>query len=436
MPWLWNCSQESGWRPAFSRSIFCSPHAFLSWLSIIIAGRHPEFSNVPDASRQTRNVRSSFLIPPNSHIEVNGHRWKCRHPGRSRGRYWNLVCPQASVISGNRLNLIWSPRASGNRFLLHDHVGIRQRDTRRACKCGCKFFGNDPAATRNAPKQSVDSRVCRKDDWLCGRENSLFQGLTGRGARIDSIYLESAPNSFTLERSPACLISTSNSGGCPEDQATTISFATDSGTGKTGESTENARPRRKERRPRRADPKGLAGRREPDRLLSLKTGSPRKRSMTRAGPWSCSAAPRAGWKKNKPRWAKAKPSARCSLSCGMKEPGPPWATRRRLRRSTLDNPPSKRWSIAFGVRTPNSYAKKSPRLSSISTSSTLRCTHFARHWCKPEGGWGRKLPRGKPYLDKNAWILTHSPKPPAALAFGTRKFKTTSSLFWQENHPC
>ena len=28
-------------------------------------------------------------------------------------------------------------------------------------------------------------------------------------------------------------------GGCPEDQATTKRFATDSGTGKTGESTEN-----------------------------------------------------------------------------------------------------------------------------------------------------------------------------------------------------
>ena len=46
--------------------------------------------------------------------------------------------------------------------------------------------------------------------------------------------------------------------------------------------------------------------------------TPRKRSATRAGPWSCSAAPRAGWNRNRPRWAKPKLFALSGLSWGMK----------------------------------------------------------------------------------------------------------------------
>ena len=39
-------------------------------------------------------------------------------------------------------------------------------------------------------------------------------------------------------------------------------------------------------------------------------------------PLSCSGAPRAGWNRNRPRWAKPEPSTPCGLSWGMKEPGP------------------------------------------------------------------------------------------------------------------
>ncbi len=46
---------------------------------------------------------------------------------------------------------------------LTNYVGIRKRDIRRARKCSRKFFGY-PAATRNAPKQSVAGRAGRKDD--------------------------------------------------------------------------------------------------------------------------------------------------------------------------------------------------------------------------------------------------------------------------------
>jgi hypothetical protein len=42
---------------------------------------------------------------------------------------------------------------------------------------------------------------------------------------------------------------------------------------------------------------------------SLKTRSPRKRSTTRVGPLSCSAALRGAWNRSRPRWAKPKSSA-------------------------------------------------------------------------------------------------------------------------------
>jgi hypothetical protein len=69
------------------------------------------------------------------------------------------------------------PYASGDSFLRPGCVGIRQPDAGRARKCSCKFIGDDPATTRNAPKRSIAGRVWRKDDRLCGSENGLFQAL-------------------------------------------------------------------------------------------------------------------------------------------------------------------------------------------------------------------------------------------------------------------
>jgi hypothetical protein len=50
----------------------------------------------------------------------------------------------------------------------------------------------------------------------------------------------------------------------------------------------------------------------------------------------------------------------------------------------------------FGVGTRNSCARKSPRLSSIPMTSTLRCMRFARPWCKPEDGCRCSVDYGKP----------------------------------------
>jgi hypothetical protein len=73
------------------------------------------------------------------------------------------LCAEIQAALGlNRPSLIGWPDASGNCFLGPDYISIRQRSIGRARKCSCKFFGYDPAATRNAPKQSVSSATGRQ----------------------------------------------------------------------------------------------------------------------------------------------------------------------------------------------------------------------------------------------------------------------------------
>src|SRR5258708_35166247 len=79
------------------------------------------------------------------------------------------------------MSLIWSPHVSGNRFLWPEHVGVRQRNIGRPCKCGCKFLCYDSAATPNAPKQSVASRV----DFLFGSHS--FHTWTSGAHWIDPL---------------------------------------------------------------------------------------------------------------------------------------------------------------------------------------------------------------------------------------------------------
>src|SRR6202040_1512236 len=89
-----------------------------------------------------------------------------------------------AALGLNRPRLIGWPDASGSSVLGPDYVSIRQRNIGRARKCSGKFLGYDPAATRNAPKQSVTGRTRRKDDRLRRSQRSLFQGLAGGGSRI------------------------------------------------------------------------------------------------------------------------------------------------------------------------------------------------------------------------------------------------------------
>jgi hypothetical protein len=79
-------------------------------------------------------------------------------------------------------------------FLWPDYLVICQRNIGRARKCSGKFFGYDPATTRNATKRSVAGRACRKTIDYAEVKEAYFRALraevpellkiaTGREAR-------------------------------------------------------------------------------------------------------------------------------------------------------------------------------------------------------------------------------------------------------------
>ena len=58
---------------------------------------------------------------------------------------------------------------------------------RRSGKRGSKFFGCDSATNRNAPKQSIAVRICRKDDRLSKAKEAYFKALRAEVPELTKI---------------------------------------------------------------------------------------------------------------------------------------------------------------------------------------------------------------------------------------------------------
>jgi hypothetical protein len=81
-----------------------------------------------------------------------------------------------------------SLHASDDRFLLPDHVGIRQRKPGRSRQRISTIFNCYPPTTRgvpSTPKRSDADHPCRNDDFVCESKNGIFHGFARGGAGND-----------------------------------------------------------------------------------------------------------------------------------------------------------------------------------------------------------------------------------------------------------